>query len=89
MADFMPWFKRGISPDEPFGHQQFWYEVTLDDNDADGIAIHADALDFSEGSIFTEAGVEIAAAEIYAASRRTHSTTTLPSIPGSLWTSIR
>ena len=66
LADFMPWVKRGIAPDEPFGHQQFWYEVTLDDDDADGIAIHADALDFSEGSIFTEAGVEIVEAEIYA-----------------------
>ena len=64
LADFMPWVKRGILPNEPFGHQQFWYEVTLDDEDADGIAIHADALDFSEGSMFTEAGVEIAAAEI-------------------------
>ena len=66
LADYMPWVKQGILPEEPYRHQQFWYEVTREDADADGVAIHADALDFSDGSILTEAGVEIEAAEIYA-----------------------
>ena len=68
LAEFLPWVKRGIPPEEPYGHQQFVYEVTRDDADADGISIAADAFDFSEGSIFTEAGVEITEAEIYAVS---------------------
>ena len=66
LADYMPWVKRGIPPEEPYAHQQFVYEVTREDADADGISVAADAFDFSEGSIFTEAGVEIEAAEIYA-----------------------
>ena len=70
LADYMPWVKQGILPEEPYGHQQFWYEVTREDADADGISVAADALDFSEGSIFTEAGVEIEAAEIYTVAGR-------------------
>ena len=68
LAEFLPWVKRGIPPEEPYWHQQFVYEVTRDDADADGISVAADAFDFSEGSIFTEAGVEITEAEIYAVS---------------------
>ena len=66
LADFAPWVKRGILPEEPFHHQQFAYEVTREDADADGITIQADAFDFSEGSILNEAGVEMEQVEIYA-----------------------
>jgi len=68
LAEFLPWVKRGVLPEEPYGHQQFVYEVTRDDADADGISFSADAFDFSEGSMFTEAGEEITKAEIYAIS---------------------
>ena len=54
-ADFRPW------PDwpRPRWGQRFRYEVAFDDLDADGIAIQADAIDFSDGAFVTEAGVEV------------------------------
>ena len=60
-ADFLPW------PDwpRPRWGQRFRYEVSFDDQDADGISIQADAIDFSEGAFVNGAGVEVEV-EIYA-----------------------
>ena len=54
-ADFLPW----SDWPRPRWGQRFRYEVAFDDQDADGISIQADAIDFSDGAFVTEAGVEV------------------------------
>ena len=59
LADFSPWIEDDFPPERPSFLQRFDYEVRADDEDADGISIRADALDFSEGAFLNTAGVEI------------------------------
>lgn len=59
LADFSPWIEDDFPPERPSFLQRFDYEVLSDDEDADGISIHSDALDFSEGAFLNSAGVKI------------------------------
>ncbi|MXW70022.1 MAG: hypothetical protein F4Z74_01040 [Acidobacteria bacterium] len=59
LADFSPWVEDDFPPERPSWLQRFEYRVALDDADADGISIEADALDFSEGAFLNDAGVEV------------------------------
>ena len=59
LADFSPWVEDDFPPERPSFLQRFEYQVQADDEDADGISIAADALDFSDGAILSAAGVEI------------------------------
>ncbi len=59
LAEFSPWVEDDFPPERPSFLQRFEYEVRADDADSDGVTIHADALDFSDGAVLDGRGVEI------------------------------
>lgn len=65
LADFRPWWEHDFPPSRPSWGQRFEYVVAPDDEDQDGISVQADAFDFTEGALLTQAGAEIEV-EIYA-----------------------
>ena len=59
LADFSPWVEDEWPPERPSWLQRFEYEVAANDQDADGISVPEDAFDLTEGTLLTEAGVEV------------------------------